>query len=522
MKKNLTIYQSSDLHGYLYPSNYQSKKENQNFGLFKLASLIDSELEKLDGPHLLVDNGDVIQGSPLSYYVLKNDNTADQLQAAYNQIGYDVGVIGNHEFNYGTDYLQTAIDASSYPILAANILNADGQPAFGKAYEIFEKDGIKIGVLGLTTQYIPHFEHPDHYQGLSFESAVSAAKKYLPELREQADIVVVSYHGGFERDLETLESSEELTGENEGVALLEACHELVDVMLTGHQHNRYASHLYGVPVVMPGHKGSHLSKVTLDLEESETGWIVKSSHPQLLAVDVKTPVKESLARQFSDLNEAVHTWLDQEVGQIMSDALKIDDIHQVRLTDHPYVQFINQVQMYYGGADISGTALFTNNITGFGQQVTMRDIVTNYIFPNTLAVSKVTGSDLRQAIEISAKYYELDDSGQVQISKDWVEPKPKVYNYDLYDGIDYTIDLRRPKGDRVISLKYQGKEVSDDQELTVVLNQYRSVGGGDYTMFSSSQIIREVSRPMNELIAEYLEKNSPIQTDFKPNMEIVY
>lgn len=522
MRKTFTIFQSSDLHGYLFPSNYQDKAENQNFGLFKLASLIDSEIEQLNGPHLLVDNGDVIQGSPLSYYVLKNDRKADKLQAAYNQIGYDVGVIGNHEFNYGTDYLQSAIDASNYPILAANILDASGQPAFGQPYVIFERDGLKIGVLGLTTQYIPNFEHPDHYKGLSFESAVSAAKKHLPELRKKADLVVVSYHGGFERDLKSLEASEELTGENEGMALLEACHELIDVLLTGHQHNRYATHVYGVPVVMPGHKGSHLSKVTLDLEKAGGGWKVISSQPQLIAVDDKTSVKKSLVDQFSNLDGAVHDWLDQEVGSIMNGGLKIDDIHRARLEDHPYVQFINQVQMHYGGADISGTALFTNSITGFNEQVTMRDIVTNYIFPNTLAVSKVTGSDLRQAIEMSAMYYELDDEGQVKISKDWIEPKPKVYNYDLYDGIDYTIDLRKPKGQRVTSLQYQGQDILDDQELTVILNQYRSVGGGDYTMFSSSQIIREVSRPMNELIAEYLETNSPIKPDFKPNMKIIY
>lgn len=522
MKKKLTIYQTSDLHGYLYPSNYQNEDEDKNFGLFKLASILDREKDQNEGTSLVIDNGDVLQGSPLSYYVYKNDGKADRLQDAYNKIGFDAGVVGNHEFNYGSDYLRTAVSASHYPILAANILDEEGQPAFGKAYEIVEKDGVKIGILGLTTQYIPHFEHPDHYRGLTFHSAVETAKKYLPTLRQQVDVVVVSYHGGFERDLKTWEPSEELTGENEGAALLEACHQDIDVLLTGHQHNRYASHVDGVPLVMPGHRGSHLAKVTLELEKEDTKWQVVKSSPQLIPVNSQTPVKASLANDFADLDEEVHQWLDQEVGQVVNNDLKINDIHQARLKDHPYIEFINRVQMHFTQTDISGTALFTNDIAGFGQVVTMRDIITNYIYPNTLAVSEITGRDLKEAIEQSFEYYALDDQGQVQISKDWLEPKPKVYNYDIYDGVDYDIDLRLPKGQRLISLRYQGQEVSDDQKLTVALNQYRSVGGGDYSMFSSSQIIREVSRPMNELIAEYMETHQPIVPDFTPNMKVIY
>lgn len=515
----LTIFETSDVHGYLFPTNYQERGQDLPFGLFKLARKLKSEMKKCAGPHLLIENGDFIQGSPLSYYVLKEKGQANQLMNALNALPFDAGMIGNHEFNYGLDYLQSAVDAVDHPVLSANTLNKKGEPAFGEPYHIVEKEGVRIAILGLTTQYIPHWEHPENYEGLHFESAVETAKKYVPELKEKADLVVVSYHGGFERDLETGEETEIQTGENEGYALL---HEVegIDVLLTGHQHRELALVSNGVPIVMPGHKGAKLGKITLELEETANGYEVKQAIPELLSITEKDEVDEELAEAFVALNEEVEDWLDQLIGKVSGD-MTIQDVEHARIEEHPYIEFIQKVQMYYTNCDISGTALFNNNSTGFGEEVTMRDVVTNYIYPNTLAVLQVTGSDLKAAIEQSAEYFVINEENEIAVNPEYLYPKPQMYNYDMYEGIEYTIDVAQPVGKRVTDFRYKGKDIQPDDTLEVVINQYRAVGGGDYAMFDASKIVREVTIPMNELIGDYFKEKGTVEATVNQNFKVI-
>lgn len=514
----LTIFETSDIHGYLYPSDYQERNQQLDFGLFKVASKLKEEKKKLDGPFIQIDNGDFIQGSPLSYYTVKEKKSAKDLMEALDMLQVDAGMIGNHEFNYGLTYLMSAIETSKHPILAANILNEEGKPAFGKGYTILEKEGVKIAILGLTTQYIPHWEHPENYKGLTFQSAVECAKEYVPKLRKEADVVVVSYHGGFERDLDTGEPTETLTGENEGYAILQET-EGIDVLLTGHQHREIAQKINGVPVVQPGHKGAKIGKVTLTIEKSGNGYTITDSNAELLSVEDMQPDAEMCAH-FDSLNEEVEEWLDQPMGRVEGD-MTIKDVHEARLKEHPYVEFIQKVQMHFSDTDISGTALFTNNVKGFQEKVTMRDVVTNYIYPNTLAVVSVSGADLKAALEQSAEYFIETVDGEIGVNPDFVNPKPKQYNYDMYEGIDYTIDVAQPIGERITSFTYKGKDVRPDDTLEVVINQYRAVGGGDFAMFDASKIIREVTVSVTELIGDYFKENPVIQAETNQNFTVI-
>ena len=500
------------------PSDYQERNQDLEFGLFKVVSKLKKEKEKCEGPIIQVDNGDFIQGSPLSYYIVKEKESAKELVEALNMLDIDAGMIGNHEFNYGLPYLESAIEAANYPILAANILNEAGEPAFGKGYTILDKEGIKIAILGLTTPYIPHWEHPDHIQGLTFQSALECAKEYVPMLHEKADIVIVSYHGGFERDLETGEPTEILTGENEGYAILNEVTG-IDAFLTGHQHRHIAEVINGVPVVQPGHKGEKIGKITLTIDKTEDGVVVSEPTAELLSVSTEEP-DEALKAQFHSLNESVEGWLDQQIGRVEGD-MEIHDVFQARTQEHPYVAFIQQVQMYYTGADISGTALFNDTVTGFKHDVTMRDVVTNYIYPNTLAVSRISGADLKAALEQSAEYFDLEENGEIGINPSFIHPKPQQYNYDMYKGIDYVIDVAQPKGHRIVSLKYKGKDVQPDDKLDVVLNQYRAVGGGDYEMFDATKIIREVTISMTELIGNYFKEFPVVQAETDDNFKVI-
>lgn len=514
----LTLFETSDIHGYLYPTDYQSRKHEMEYGLFKIASLLRQERNKINGPSLLIENGDIIQGSPFTHYLVKHKKSAEQLMQAVNQLNVDMGVIGNHEFNYGLEYLKSAVSSADYPFLCANILKDDGSLAFGQPYKIFDKEGIKIAVLGLTTQYIPNWEHPENYEGLDFLSAVETAKKYVPMLREKADIVVVGYHGGFEKDLQTGEETEAQTGENEGYAILNEV-EGIDVFLAGHQHRSIAEVVGDTAVLMPGSKGEYLGKVVLEIEDNNEGVIIKRMIPELISVQ-GIITDENLSSQFNWLNNEVEEWLDQPIGQVLGD-MQINDVEKARREEHPYIEFIHRVQMHYTNCDISGTALFNNTVNGFSESVTMRDVVLNYIYPNTLAVLKVSGKELKSALEQSATYFKLNDDNQIIINPDFMNPKPQMYNYDMYEGIDYTIDVSRSEGERITKLKYHGKNILPTDDLEIVINQYRAVGGGNYRMFDADKIIREVTIPMNELIGDYFAKFSPIQSTVNNNFKVI-
>ena len=518
---DVTILATSDVHGYIYPTNFNTRNQNQPFGLAKLATLIEEIKSSANGPVVTIDNGDFLQGSPLTYFVAKHPELDQKkvLMEAFNLAHYDVSIIGNHEFNYGRDYLEDALSYMKHPVLAANIIDEQTQKSFVEPFTIIEQDGIKIAVLGLTTNYIPNWEHPDHIQHLRFDNIVETAKKYVPELRKQADIVVVSYHGGFERDLLSGEPTEFLTGENEAYRLLMEVSG-IDALVTGHQHREIATMLNGVPVIQPGSKGTFLGKIVLKVEKNESGnYQVMSASSSLERIG-EEKLDVPLANHMSALQETVETWLDQPIGKTVG-SMVITDPHEARIKEHPYIEFIQKVQMDASGVAISGTALFNNDGQGFAENITMRDIVTNYIYPNTLAVLNITGADLRAALEQTAEFFTILPDGTIGVEPRFMDPKPQLYNYDMYEGIDYTIDVAKPVGQRITSLSFRGEEVKDDHRYEVVMNQYRAVGGGNYKMFSADKIVREIQTDMTELIADYLTKHPLLESSTNDNFNVI-
>jgi 2',3'-cyclic-nucleotide 2'-phosphodiesterase/3'-nucleotidase len=417
------------------------------------------------------------------------------------------------------DYLKSAIASYKHPVVLANILTENGQSLTGRPYQMFERDGLRIAVLGLDTQYIPHWEQPTTIRGLTFNSALETAKQYVPQLRQMADAVVVTYHGGFERDLETGEPTERLTGENEGYALL---HEVpgIDALVTGHQHREIAQVVNGIPTTQPGYRGANVAEISLELEKDVAGkWTVTSSAAQLHPVGEMTPDSEIVA-MMAPISKITEDWLDTTVGTVVGD-MTITDPMAARLKEHPYIEFINKVQMEASGAKISGTSLFNNDGRGFNPTISFRDVITNYVYPNTLAVERVTGLDLRNALELTATYLIINEAGDIDFNPKYVVPKPQFYNYDMYEGIEYTLDISKPMGERVTRFELDGAPIADDQELEIVINQYRAVGGGNYTMFDAAKIVREVQIDMTELIGNYLKAHPVIEATVNNNFEIV-
>jgi 2',3'-cyclic-nucleotide 2'-phosphodiesterase/3'-nucleotidase len=518
----ITILETSDLHGCILPIQYADNSENE-VGFAQIATLIRNE-KLMNSNILLVDNGDLIQGTPLAYYHAKiNNQPIDPMVLCLNALEYDAAILGNHEFNYGNDVLNKAISESHFPWLSANILHkATGQPYFGKPYVIKHLEhGVKIGLLGLTTPYIPNWENPQHIAEFEFISAVKAAQNWVKYLREVelVDLVVVSYHGGFERDIETGLPIEALTGENEGYQL---CNEVdgIDVLLTGHQHRSIAADLNGVAIIQPGHQGRFLGKVTLKLEHKEGSWTLLRKITELLTIEGVKPDSNIIAMvQEHELN--TQKWLDLPIGQLNGD-MRIDDPMMTRTCDNALIEFINKVQMEYSAAHISNTALFDNESKGFSHEITMRDIVSNYIYPNTLKVIRITGQDIKDALEQSAGYFAAYDGVGFKISEAFAYPKPQHYNYDMWEGITYRINISQPLGSRVTLLHYQDKPMDLEAKFDVVMNNYRAGGGGNYRMFQGKPVVRDIPTDMSELLTNYILEKGTIEASVNKNWEVIF
>lgn len=509
----LAIVSTSDIHAYLYPTDFTQKEMNLPLGLLKVSSFLKniSADEKL-----YIDNGDFIQGSPLASFVKDKVKTPRILSEFLNELHPVARVLGNHEFNYGVDYLKEAVEASTAPYLAANVLNTDGEPYFGTPYLVKEVGQFKVGIIGLTTQYTPHWENPENIKDFRFISAVEALRHWLPIVQASADFVVVSYHGGFEADPKTEKMLEKPTGENEGYQLLEQF-EAIDVLFTGHQHGLYVGQHGKTFYSQPGHKGEYVAVVTLQIDEP-TRTITDATIDLHHLTDVTEDL--NLKAKVRPLEEQVEKWLDQPIGTVKTD-MSITDPNKARLETHPYVTFINAVQSWATGCDISATALFNQKAPGFKGDITMRDIVINYIYTNTLAVLSVSGKDLVEALEQCAAFFTLSD-GQITINPNYYIPKPQYYNYDIFSGIDYTFDISKPEGQRVVGLRYKGTPIDLKAPYEIVLNQYRAVGGGNFAMFGPEKIIREYGTDMTELIAQYIKEHPEVEVPAVHNFKVVY
>lgn len=514
---NVTILSTSDVHGYFMADDFRRPLLNEGLGLTRAATAMKMLRAKTtqDTALVTIENGDFIQGSPLTDFIQKDRPEAASLyHQLTQQLKYDIRVLGNHEFNYGRIYLEEQL-AQDPLLVNANILDTGtGQPFIGKPYRIIERQGLKIGVIGVTTSYIPHWEQPNHIVGLTFADPVEITQRYIKEIRSQVDVLVVAYHGGFARDLKTGVAIEPLTGENQGYELLQL--DGIDALVTGHQHRQIAQVVNHIPTTQPGYRADHLGVIELKLDQDHQ---VTGQSARLLTT------KEFKKNYFVDqlvkpTQAAANQWLDQVVGRV-GDNMGIDQPFLARVKGHPFLSLVNQAQMAAGHTKIAATALFNDEVRGLHDQVTRRDIMTNYIYPNTLVVEKLTGQDIKDALEINAEYFQVDGDGELVVNPHYLEPKLQHYNYDVWTGIDYTFDYRQPVGQRVVNLTFQGQPLDLEQHYEVAMNNYRANGAGGFPMYRLDKVVREIQRETPSLISDYIRQHPNLHIPQPTNLSIV-
>ena len=491
----LAIYHTSDLHGYVYPTNYVKE---QQLGILKIGSYILNDEKNYDAS-LKIDCGDLLQGSALAHYLSKQKLDKNPILEGLEFIGYDAYVIGNHEFNYGLEYLNNSYKHVEDKIINSNI---EGLEFNTKPYKIFNFNGFRVACIGFTTSFIPNWEHEKNITNLKFLNPVEMYGKYEKELKEKADYIIVCYHGGFEKSLDgTNTPTEKLTKENQGSELLEK-YNSINMVLSGHQHRSFITMINGVLCSQPLHNGQKFSKIILDTETNEVSY-------ELVDVSLlNDEINEDMEKIFNNVEAELKDYLDREIGCFDKDIV-IDDIFEARLKGHPFINFLHQVQLEASEADFSALSLFDSAI-GFKKNVSIRDILINYPYPNTLMVLEVKGEKLKEAIEKAATYFSIED-GKIKISDSFLIPKVQNYNYDMFAGLEYEIDLSRDFGNRVISMKKDGKDIDLDKYYKVVMNNYRATNTSIYPSYEGAEVVKEINVDVSELIINYFLKHHNVK-----------
>lgn len=496
MKQNLILC-TSDVHGTLSASSYLDGSLT-NKGLSRYKTAVDG-LRCLNDI-IVVDNGDSLQGSPLMTYALKIQAKPNPLASVFNQIGVDYVNIGNHDFNYGENALLNYLNDLDAFCLTSNILYKDEPIGHTVVHQLSNE---RIALIGLCTDYIPNWEKPEHIKNFKFLDPIETLKQEITKL--DVDKIIVFYHGGLERDLHDGTPTEKLTGENVGYEILTIPG--VDVLFSGHQHRSIAQNVLNKPTLQCALNANEFMVLELD-----------SMKPYLYPMK-NYIVDQSIETLIKPFDEQTQIWLDQELGQIKGHDFKIKDAFQARLHKHPYVSFINQVQREVTHADICGTALF-NLAIGLDEVIHYRDLVLNYAYPNSLIVKEMTGKVLREYLEQCTDYFIVKE-GKIAVNPLFDEPKPQHFNYDMLDGIEYTLKISNPIGQRVIELKFEGKNVQDNDVFTVAMNNYRASGGGNFHMIPECPTVMEIQRDMTDIMAEYIQNKKIVTVDHHDNIHII-
>ncbi len=514
----IVILGTTDLHGNLYPTDYYTNKLD-NRGLAKVGTMI-RQIRK-DNPNvMLIDSGDTIQGTPLEYYHNKKNNTPpDPMMLAMSALAYDAMTVGNHEYNFGLQVLEKARSEAKFPWLSANTYDKGTTRTHYQPYIVKEVAGVRVAVLGLTTPGIPIWENVQNYAELEFKEPLSEAKKWVPVLRgkERADVVVIAMHMGLEEDLRTGEINPgQVQNENEAIAIARQVPG-VDLIFMGHTHRDVPSVVInGVQLLQANYWGRHLARADLYMENDGSAWRIYARSARTIPTDDKVAPDAELLRIGEPYDRETQAWLSHAIGESAADL----SAAEATFRDTAILDLVQRVQLEAGNADVSMVASFNDKARIAQGPVTVRDISGLYVYENTLVVLEVTGQQLKDALEHSAKYFRPYEPGKS--ASDLVDEKIPSYNFDMAEGVSYELNITKPFGQRIQNLQFRGKPLLQNQKLKLATNNYRVNGGGGYVMYKGAPVVYRSSQEIREMIIDWVERHKTIPTEPDNNWKIVF
>ena len=570
---DLRILETTDLHVHLHPYDYYADCPNPDIGLSRLSELIDQARQQAPNC-LLFDNGDFLQGTPVGdFFACEKVQRQGELHpviAAMNALRYDAITLGNHEFNYGLDFLFKSIDQASFPAVSANILRKLGRAPredhhLFRPYRLLRRNvtdrsgqqrSICVGVIGVAPAQITIWER-QHLQGrVQTRDMVEAVRAWVPEIREAgADLVVLLAHSGIG------ESRETDYMENAVIPLARI--DGVDVILSGHSHQVFPSPkfakipgvnielgtIYGTPTVMSGFFGSHLGLIDLTLVQDGGAWHV-------IDTMVTTRALRDASLHFAQpLQSGSSTFLSPAVRKIV-EAAHVTVAGKIRQPIGRSAAAINSFFVYLGrsaatrlvalaqqefvaehlkgcaygdlpllssvspskAGGLSGARNFTNIEPG---QLTLRALADLYVFPNRVAACRLTGTEVLLWLERAASAFQQLDADTAD--QDLMNPAFAGYNFEILYGLDYTVDLSvparfaadgteiDPRYSRVQNVTWQGAPIDPDAEFIVCTNSFRAQGAGAFPGTGPDRVIMEHPAITRDILQSYVSAHSPLE-----------
>ncbi|MEU5908613.1 5'-nucleotidase C-terminal domain-containing protein [Micromonospora sp. NPDC047467] len=548
---DLTLLGTSDTHGNVYnwdyyrDAEYDDSRQN-DIGVAKLATLINQiRRERRGKATLVLDAGDTIQGTPLATYYAKQEPITETgvkhpMARAMNIIDYDAVTLGNHEFNYGLPLLDLWIRQLGFPALAANAVNAKtGKPAFlpyviKKVSLGFAAPTLRVGILGLTNPGVAIWDRGNVEGRLRFDDMIATAAKWVPVMRARgADLVLISAHGG---DSGTSSYGPELPNENP-VALIAQQVPGIDAILFGHAHNEVVERFVtnertGAQVLLsePSKWGQRLTRMDFTLARERGRWTITKKAASMLNSNTVVEDPKVLAAV-----RAQHQKTVAYVNQVVAQSTVELSAAESRYKDTPILDFINHVQTEVVGAALAGTAYadlpvlsiaapFSRTAVFPAGDVKIRDVAGLYVYDNTLEAVVLSGAEVRAYLEYSAKYFRTLAPGAPVDPEQISDPAVPDYNYDVFSGLDYDIDISKPVGQRITRLILPGTDtpVADNAQFVVAVNNYRRSGGGNFPGIVKSQVYN-AQQEIRQLLIDWAQEHGTINPDdfFQPNWWLV-
>ncbi|WP_025738647.1 2',3'-cyclic-nucleotide 2'-phosphodiesterase [Salinivibrio socompensis] len=560
---NLRVIETTDIHTNVMDYDYYKNKPSQKIGLVRAATVVKQARDEAKNA-LLVDNGDLIQGSPMGDYMASKGIKPGEVHPVYkamNLLNYEVGNIGNHEFNYGLAFLKESINDANFPYINANVFDAESgehyfDPYLIKDYQLQDEDGdthtVKVGYIGFVPPQIMTWDKANLDGKVIAKDIKQTAEKLVPEMKAKgADVVVAIPHSGISQ------APYKAMAEDSVYYLTDV--DGIDAIAFGHSHAVFPGEdfanipgadidkgtINGVASVMAGRWGSHVGVIDLALEQVDGQWQVTDSNAHARPIFDQANNKplveadKALLKAVEADHKATQDFVNQPIGQ----ANDVMYSYLALLQDDPTVQIVNLAQQDYvermiqGDPDLadfpvlSAAAPFKaggrkNDPTNFTEveagQLTFRNAADLYLYPNTLVALKVSGAELTQWLECSAGQFNQVEphAEQPQSLINW--EGFRTYNFDVIDGVEYQIDITEPArydGDcnevnpdasRIINLTYQGKPVDPEQTFLIATNNYRAYSG-KFPGTGSDHIAFAAPDENRTVVANYISRVSKEQ-----------